>query len=258
MIYVKYRGKLGNILFQYAFCKLLSKLANTQLSAFQDSFFFANERVKNIIIGFDDIKLVSNIEDAEYFLINSKNCFYLKFTEVIKIAEHKNIILDGFPHNWDYFHENSDWVREEIKIKDGNFFETNDLVVCIRIGDYLDEKHIKRFFYPLESIAILLKTIHFNQLTIVTDSPHHQFIQKLKNEYQSNVISKNTLYDFTTIMKASRIVITPSTFYWWASFLSSAEEVYFPYNMGSWRYEKKIYPTQDRIKFFNNKGQFIK
>jgi hypothetical protein len=258
MIYVKYRGKLGNILFQHAFCKLLSKLANSQVSALKDNFVVAKERVKDIIVGFDDIKVVDHVkENTDNFLIDSKNCYDLNFQEVIKIAKHKNIILDGFPHNWDYFKENSDWIKEEIKVKDGDFFETNDLVVGIRIGDYLDEKHIKRFFYPLESVANLLKTIHFNQLTIVTDSPKHQFVQELKNKYQSNVISKNILYDFTTTMKGSRLVITPSTFFWWASFLGSAEEIYFPYNMGSWRYEKKIYPIQDRIKFFNSKGRSL-
>jgi len=62
MIYVKYSGGLGNILFQHTFCKLLSKLANSQISALQDNFIVSKERVKDIIVGFDDIKVVDRIK----------------------------------------------------------------------------------------------------------------------------------------------------------------------------------------------------
>ena len=73
----------------------------------------------------------------------------------------------------------------------------------------------------------LLARLDLGQLHIVTNHPDHPYLESF-SEYKPRVISGSTPDDFRALASFSNIVMSPSTFSWWAAWLSSARRVVFP------------------------------
>jgi hypothetical protein len=63
---------------------------------------------------------------------------------------------------------------------------------------------------------------------IFTDDPNHDYIKQLCN--QGALLSKesNDVEDLKSLASCEHIVMSRSSFSWWAAFLSNAKEIYFP------------------------------
>ncbi|MBW2281071.1 MAG: alpha-1,2-fucosyltransferase [Deltaproteobacteria bacterium] len=73
----------------------------------------------------------------------------------------------------------------------------------------------------------VLARLDLGQLHIVTNRPDHPYIDRF-SEYKPRVISGSIPDDFRALASFSNIVMSPSTFSWWAAWLSSAHRVVFP------------------------------
>ena len=73
----------------------------------------------------------------------------------------------------------------------------------------------------------LLEHLDMGQLHIVTNRPDHPYVDRFA-KYRPMVISGSTLDDFHALASFPNIVMSPSTFSWWAAWLSRARRVVFP------------------------------
>ncbi len=80
---------------------------------------------------------------------------------------------------------------------------------------------------PFEYYSGILDNQSFDRLFIITDCPGDPFL-KLFDSYHPKIISGSLMDDFNIVRSASRIVLSTSTFSWWAAFLSDAAKIYFP------------------------------
>lgn len=273
MVFIKYSGRMGNILFQYTFARLLCEFSGAKLCTDLKNLNMAKNRTNDGILFFKENHIIKNLNffDLDNCHIMGKNASYslinLNFEDLIQIAKNKDIIMENFhPQLVCFFSSYKQWIKENIKIKEGEYKKTEDLVCAVRIGDYFSEEFKNFFSYPLEAIPHLLKDVNINykNLTIVTDTPKDANFLELMKGFEYDIISNDILYDFRTILNAKRLVITPSTFYWWAAFLSEAEEIFLPINMGPWKHrlnkdkteflKHSIILKQSNIKYYNKKG----
>ena len=127
-------------------------------------------------------------------------------------------------------------------------YDDENVVIHVRRGDYvaasmrrLDGGYVLPFLYYKE----LLKRISYRKAIVVTDDPSDPFIRRLEDDLGVEIKestgvgpggwnphttqpSHNVVDDFRTIAGHSKIIMSPSTFSWWAAFLSDAKEIYYP------------------------------
>lgn len=217
VVNIVWRNGFGNQLFQYSYGKLFSEKNNIKLThsgkgrACSADLFDYNF-IENNIIRFD-----AAIHQPEL------NIDYNKI---------QALSLEN-PHNY---------KNHIIKIK--QFYpvvektNTKDLVIHLRLGD-----NGPNIYTPFEwyKKAIKDNNIQFDKVYLVTDEPKSMDSQKFKNYYNANIFSTSTtktiddrannitetLNDFNFIRSFNKILFSNSTFAWWASVLSNADEVYF-------------------------------
>lgn len=267
MIYTKYLGRFGNILFQYSFARILSKLANTEIVEYQTHNNISHQEYIKGIVDFKKYHKSNNYSSTGEALTHSPNNQEVityknekiiipngDISTIVEIAQNRDILLNSYFQNFSYFKQHREWLKENIKIADIGYFKSSDLVVHIRLGDYLNPKFNKYFGYPISAISNVLEGIEFKNFIIVTDSPKDAQVLGISDAFKCRIISESKLYDFRTMLESKRILLTPSTFSWWAAFLGNHEEIYFPVGLGAWKNTPEINMTGSNIKYFNSDG----
>jgi hypothetical protein len=113
-----------------------------------------------------------------------------------------------------------------------------DLVVHVRLTDYF---YNPGFGYSFEEILAVIRSQRYDRLMVMTDEPSHPFIQRLQSEFAAIPGQpESPLADFAVLMAARRLVMTPSTFSWWAAWLGPAAQIHFPRDRGIWQVHKGI------------------
>ena len=71
--------------------------------------------------------------------------------------------------------------------------------------------------------------------------------------------SKDMEHDYRTLYHARRIVMSPSTFSWWASWTGHATEIYQPHEFGFWRrtHQFALDILGTHVKRFDSNGNIL-
>jgi hypothetical protein len=118
-----------------------------------------------------------------------------------------------------------------------------DVVISLRLGDFVFtpwasrrwKKCIYSRFLGYEYFRLILESMRFGRLFITSDEPFHPLVEQFKKHDPVLVANDSPLKTMTFIKKFNRIAISESTYSWWAAYLTSAEEIYFPIsNSGLW------------------------
>ena len=240
MISVNYQGGLGNVLFQYCFGRLLAESLGYKLNA-PEVYGFPGTKLKIDGSVYKDSSVVLTGQVVEDKLTGH----VVDMNKLIQNPPKSHVICDGHFMNYDYYKPvlndiKTSWLvldDEYKKIKKNN----NDVVIHIRLGDYGPAERLS--FSQYETI---LKNYvkEWDNLYICTDSPSDPLITQFQKygaiihssceETWRNGVSplatptKTTLEDFSFIMSFNRIVLSVSTFSWWASVLSDASQLFYP------------------------------
>jgi hypothetical protein len=141
-------------------------------------------------------------------------------------------VINGHHEQYRHYREHKAAIRTILKFDHPASYapEDNDLVVHLRLtGQGMDEP------YDLIALRDHVEAWRRKRIVVVTDCPGHPFIHEhFRNPYVT-VLKDTTESDFATLMRAKRLVLTPSTFGWWAAMLGDAQEVFFPFRQGIWR-----------------------
>ena len=111
---------------------------------------------------------------------------------------------------------------------------------------------------PFSYFETLLTQINFDRLIICTDSFDDPFFENFKS-YNPIYANYPIFQQFNLIRSANKIVMTESTYCWWAAFLSEAQEIYFPLQ-GDWLNNKDVdLEVTDELRFINvnERGEII-
>jgi hypothetical protein len=225
MVEVIYEGRLGNNLFQYCFGRILAENLGYKLKA-------------DPIPGFPNTKALVDGHDYSGYETQALSMHIVDLDSVIKDKSKRKILLNkGFFQRYEYYkpYKNlikNDWLLIDIEVNDR--IEPDDVVVCIRRDDYVSGGYALPFSYYKEALSRL----RYRKIFVCTDSVNDPFISLFKLKYNAVVRPTNTLDTFKLISLFSKIIISNSTFYWWAAFLSNAKEIYSPLPLrGYWSRE---------------------
>lgn len=193
-------------------------------------------------------------------LILPENSMMVSLDEWTEKSKKNDVIVRGWPHNTRFFDPHYAWLSKELTPNQGDYAlsNDNDVVLHCRLGDYFD-RHKLRFGYPLEAIYGLLSRITYGRCLIVTDTPDSYLVRKLETSYRGLLVARDVAHDYRTLYHAPRLIMSPSTFSWWAAWTGKAKEVYQPYEMGRWKKDQgfALDLSGQQIKRFDKAGNIL-
>jgi hypothetical protein len=155
-----------------------------------------------------------------------KGGFDLNISEFLKDRSERFIRLDGacsqnYARDYAKYHDKLlEWCEPNRRPKRCREGEVH---VHVRLKDYV------RRGYNLSDgyYENLLDSMDFDVLTLVTDDPMSEKLNVFKR-WPTQITSLDEISDFQLLLSARRLVMSASTFSWWAAFLNTEAEVWFP------------------------------
>lgn len=214
MIKVNYLGRLGNNLFQYCLGRILAEELGYELDAIP-------------IPGFPNTSKKINGNNYSNYSTEILRGQLKDLAPILKNRKRRKIVLNGYFQKFDHYKKYREIIKSEWLITDidEKSFHTDpeDVVLCVRRGDYVP-KHALPFSYYEEALSQL----KYRKVFICTDEPDDPFNIILKLKYRATIVNPNPELNLAFIKSFNKIVISSSTFCWWAAFLSKAEKIYAP------------------------------
>jgi hypothetical protein len=215
LIVVKYEGRLGNNLFQYCYGRILAKKLGMQL----------------------EIPKINGFNGTE--------------ENVTGIKMYPPIIVNGFFQVFDYYKEHKEdikrWLYLDKTIEEK--ISKEDLVVYIRRSDYVSSN----LSMPMSFYDECVKNILHDKLYVCTCDPNDPDTKDFINRNRGILKHKSQIDDFKFIMNFNKIVLSQSTYCWWAAWLSDATEIYYPIseNFGAWGrgHDSNLIVDESRYKY---------
>ena len=232
---INYIGRLGNNMFQYVFANILAKIINdfTGAKYCEPKNFFKTPQLNFLIDENFDICDSMKYNPPIQCSNTPQICYHVndyganegKILSLEKIASlpfnnETAFYIDGFFQHKSYYEGKRDLLRKFFKKPNYN---TQDTAIHIRLGDYKEVKWTLAESYYDECI----KLANPKNLSVFTDEPTADYIQKLKKQ-GANIISNNPVEDLMAIAEYDKIIISRSSYSWWAAILSNAKKVYYP------------------------------
>jgi hypothetical protein len=211
MIYVTFRGRLGNQMFQYTLARILGEKFNQRIHTSSPDFPFIEENEiikrtyeKNILV--DDNNFLQILE--------SKN------------LDSTNFILSGYFQNRLFPLKYGKKILDCFNIEQRHK-EREEIFIHYRLGDF-PEDNIPRPEYYIYCLDEILKTSN-QKIYISTDSPQHDRIIDLQKKYEAKIV--NFKKPREAIIYGSQFknkILSFGTFSWWIGFLGNQNNIYCP------------------------------
>jgi len=248
MIHVHYRGQLGNNLFQFAFGAVISHLSGQAMAALP-------------ITGFPGTSGFARPSATSGDRI-PRHGYHMNIAEWAERAKARDIIVHSYPHNSSYYEPHHGWLAPLLAPAPGDYAQADndEIVLHLRLGDYFSShRNRNRFGYPVEAIFKLVAQLDYKRCLIVTDTPRHQAVERLVREHCGLLVASNRDHDYRTLFHARRLIMSPSTFSWWAAWSGHATEIYFPREMGYWqsKYNCALAISRPNFRRYNAEGKVL-
>jgi len=210
MIKVRYQGRFGNNIFQYCFGRILAEEMNLPLQAAPIEPFVGTREI------------LSGREVTGQPIVLRGH--YANLREIIS-NNNSPVIIDGFFQRYEHYRQYKNVIKEKWLCMDEKIKVKNheDAVVHIRRGDYTQ----CGYALTADSYHKMIRSIDFKDLYIVTDGLSDSFMSNFKT-YNPKIISSSQTSDFKFLMSFDKIILSQSTFSWWAAFLSDASTIVVP------------------------------
>lgn len=231
VVEVIFPGLLGNRLFAFCIGKILAEELGFNLYS-------------QPILGFPNTYNYTHYKPSskyrtEFILVEHD----IDINSIISNRSLRNIKLQGFFQRYKYLQPYKEKIRNSWLKIDPTLLpiqDPSDIVIHIRTQNC-------PCFLPFEYYKAALESTTYNQVFICIDEPHDPFLENFKsynpiikssrsiNQLMNNnvswdYISEINLDDFFFICSFNKIILSQSTYAWWAGFLSNATEIYAPFH----------------------------
>lgn len=264
------RKNLGNKLFIYACCRIISDLLNYDLIVPEKSLI----RRENINTG-DYEEIVFPFSSITGRTVIDNPLKVIQDGDIISLGSIENLI-SNFPNHgflnqsyfskYDYIKPYKNMVREFFKPITKIKRNEKDLVIMLR-----SSFHDGSFVLPDSYYLNILEKENFNNLYVSFDhySKHQSLFDKIK-KFNPILIEGNIIEVFSEVTSFNKIIASQGTFSFWACFLSDAEKIYWPltndgpnsgFNSNNEvfnTYVNLIVDDEDRYEFINVKNIYEK
>lgn len=155
-----------------------------------------------------------------------------------------NILLNGYFQSYKYFDHNKKKILKYLNMEENKYLKNyncitkilgeNTVAIHVRRGDYLD---YPLYHYNLTEIYYKKALRHFNnqKFSFIIFSDDIEYCKNSKIFDKLNKIhfveEKDTIFNFYLMMFCQNIILSNSSFSWWATYLSNKNKVIAP---GNW------------------------
>lgn len=233
MVKVNFIGRLGNNMFQYAIGRIIAEQKGYKLDCPQLPYF------KNCV-NVDGLILNDNI-----YHVNTPQHFNIE--EVLK--HNGGILLDTFAQRMSYYNNYYNQIKHWFNISATGMDtpQPTDLVVHLRLEDYQFHNIVLPAEYLCNQAAAIIRERGCKRGWIVTNDRNHSQV-KYFTDRGFMLYNKSELYDYIFMREAQNLIISQSTFSWWAGYLGSGN-VYVP-RLEVSKTHWKMQPSQDDVDLF--------
>ena len=145
-----------------------------------------------------------------------------QYVNLDELYNHRgDIVVNSFAQRQEYYTNYRDELQSFFYEATNGGVQHNGTVLYIRNGDYRDIG----VYLGLENYCTILDSIDHSNLTIVVEHIDSD-VEIIAQKYNANIFSKSAFEDFLYIKNAGNIVMSQSTFSWWAAFLGKAKKIY--------------------------------
>jgi hypothetical protein len=247
-VYVNYKGRTGNKLFQYIAARIFSE--NNGL---------------NLITKFPDTEIL-DVEEHKYFYDDIREDGYIQINsssfsndKIIFSGKNKKYVFDDYFHDGNFFSNNIEMIKKFFILPKVEI-NTKDIVLHLRLFDYLHFTDLyiptswdgSEIIHPNYYIKILEKE-NYDKVYIVVDEIRCEWEKKYLeyfDKFNPIIISSNPKNDFEFLMSFEKIINSNSTFSYWASFLGNSKTIYCFEKTGF--YGKEIKKVGEHVKNLTN------
>ena len=241
MITTCFKGGMGNQMFQYALGRIIAEAKGYKLEISDP------DNRGNLL--FDQFKNAGGVDGKEV-KENTMACAHdLQYLDMNAVMGHNgHVLLHGYWQKYYYYTPHADKIRQWFAYDDSQFEkpEPDDVVIHMRLGDQLKPDKIG---LP-ETVQVyidLLNTIPHKRCILVSDDPSDLFLAPLRALPNVEVKHGSQMADFTMIKCAKRVIISQSTYAWWATFLGTPDQVWAPLTSSQHRCLWKACPAVQDI-----------
>lgn len=235
MVSLQFKGDMGNQMFQYALGRIIAEHKGYKLEILDP-----DNKKEQLFNNFPFVNTagVDGKEVRENTMACASDLQYLDLDAVFNHGGH--VFLHGYWQKYYYYTAHKDKIQQWYSYDDSQFDKPGpeDVVMHLRLGDQL---HPEKIGLPdtVQPYIDVLNTIPHKRCILVSDEPNEPFLAPLRALPTVEVRSGSPMADFTMIKYAKRIIISQSTFAWWAAFLGSPEQVWAPLiasgRRGNWK-----------------------
>jgi len=225
MVKVVYNGQAGNNFFQYFLGRCIAKEKGYAISYSYGIKQLNSVKIEKDSLNFNGIKLPKYIEGKTISKPLKKFNSHIFDWDFVNNNE-SQLIIDGYFQNYTYYKKYKDFIREEI-FSHNNIFNiedkpgSKDIVLHLRLNNY-------PYPTPIDYYSNILKKENYENAWIITDSVSHPTVNLLKEKYGCKIKNISSTHGFLFLANAKKIIMSQSTFSWWAAFISKATTIYFP------------------------------
>lgn len=230
MVKCVYDGRMGNNMFQYSFSRLIAIRKNYKLIADPIPYFKKTyEQVDGNIV--EPLTRMSFYQKVNFKQIDNCNT---------------GILLTGYFQIYNYYKDYVEEIKKWFTLENEDLYEfpkPNDLIIHLRLGDYVHLGLDLPFEYVWGKAREIKKTKNLENIYVVTTDPHHNTSIRLEKE-GCILYNKSEIQDFLFLKNSKHLMISQSSYSWWAAFLGNSE-VYFPtikLGDGHWGKDKEDSP----------------
>lgn len=235
MVELKMKGFLGNNLFQYAIARIVCQEMGYALKIIESEYKkeFNNKDLRSLMKQFQDAPFEIPGQNYESPIDNTHNVDFGEFdgynanlNKIISNKHNRKIRLCGSFERYELLRPYKDQIRNWYHIASddlGYNIGDRDVVLHVRWGDFvLEGRAIAMSFY-----TDALRGMDFDKLYVCGYALGREVKDALM-AFNPIYISGDAVGDFKFMMSFKKMILSPSTFAWWAAFLSDAEEIIVP------------------------------
>jgi hypothetical protein len=248
-------GGFGNVLFQLNYGYYLQEHKGYDVSF--ATILISSNKILNKILNWSDHKTLETIKqlslNEEIKLINGSlfDLFFLNLSKLFK-KQFFGYVYNGLNRNpsnektchtfLGYYHEDIPisvkltktikdlglkYINKQTKLyKDKIALAQNNCILHYRAGDYLSQEYRK-----INDNYFIKATENENIIYVISNDDNYanKYLNSIIKEVKFHYLSdESALDDFVLIMNSKKIVLSNSTFSWWASECSDAEIIFQP------------------------------